>query len=83
MLEKAKTILGRLDMRSADGVADAWSHGQTSVSDDGGTADETTTDDSVTASPTHLYKCPSCDHVYVATDKHTCSTCDTDVDRVE
>ena len=82
MLEKVKIILGRLNTRTADGVADAWPRGRTLVSEDSGTTDETTTDGSDTVSPPHLYECRSCDRVYVATDKRTCSTCDIAVDRV-
>jgi hypothetical protein len=29
-----------------------------------------------------LYQCPSCETVFVAVDKQTCSTCETDVERV-
>lgn len=83
MLGKVKTILSRLNTSAADGVADAWPRCQTSVSEDGGTTDETATNGSDTASQPHLYKCPSCDQVYVATDKRTCFTCDIAVDRVE
>jgi|GEM_PF-6277366 len=82
MLGLAETIRRQLHT-SAAGVADAWPRGQTSVSEDGEIADETATDGSDTDSPPHLYNCPSCDRIYVATDKHTCSTCDTAVDRVE
>lgn len=34
------------------------------------------------ASRTSLFHCPDCETVYIATDKTTCSTCDTTVDRV-
>lgn len=83
MLGKVKTILSRLNTRSAAGAADTWPRGQTSVSEDGATTDGTATDGSDAASPPHLYECPSCDQVYVATDKRTCSTCDIAVDRIE
>lgn len=83
MLGKVKTIFNRLNGNSADAVTEARPNGQTSVSENGGTADETATDGFDAASPPHLYKCPSCDRVYVATDKRTCSTCDTAVDLVE
>jgi hypothetical protein len=83
MLRKVKTVLSRLKTRSADGVADAWPHGQPSVNGDGRAADGTTVDGTDAASPPHLYECPSCDQVYVAIDKSTCSTCETAVGRVE
>ncbi len=82
MIEIVNIILDRLNTRSADGVADAWPLGRTLVSEDGGTEDGTTTDGSDTVSPPHLYECRSCDRVYVATDKRTCSTCDIAVDHV-
>ncbi len=81
MIGKIKTLLGRLNTRSADGVANAWSHGRTLVSEDGEMADETTTGGSDTVSSPHLYECPSCNRVYVATDKRTCSSCDIALDR--
>jgi len=31
----------------------------------------------------NLYECPSCDAVYVAIDKETCSSCRTPVERIE
>lgn len=83
MLGKVKTVLRRLNAMSADGVADARPGGRTSVGERNGTAEEPTADDPASASRTDLYECPSCERVYVATDKHTCSSCHTDVDRVE
>lgn len=32
---------------------------------------------------TNLFQCPSCEAVFVATDKDTCSTCRTAVDQIE
>lgn len=31
----------------------------------------------------NLYECPSCDSVFVAIDKETCSSCRTPVERIE
>ena len=83
MLGKVRTIVRRLNATSADGGADAWPRDRTSVHEDGGTADETDSEGSDTASPPYLYECPSCDRVYVATGKQTCFTCDAAVERVE
>lgn len=83
MLGGVKTILGQLKARSTDGLADALPREEPSGGEDGGTTDKTATDGSETAVSPHLYNCHSCDRVYVATDKRTCSTCDTTVDRIE
>lgn len=83
MLGSIKTLLGRLHTGGADGGADGWPQAPTSVSEDGETPDAPDTDDSETTQSPHLYNCSSCDQVYVATDKRTCSTCDTVVDRLE
>lgn len=83
MLGIVKTIIDRLNVNSTGGVAAVWSHDRTSVSGDGGKADYTTRGGSTTASPPHLYTCPSCEDVFIATDKRTCSTCDVPVDRLE
>ncbi|MUV85181.1 hypothetical protein GJ631_00935 [Natronomonas sp. CBA1123] len=83
MLGKVKTILGRLQMGVADGVGNGWPQGHTSVSGHGGPPDDSTTEGSGVAQQPYLYSCSSCDQIYVATDKHTCSTCGTAVERVE
>lgn len=83
MLGSIKTILGRLHTGATDGVADGWPQGQSVVDDDGRTPEEPTTGDSEAAQSPHLYTCSSCDRIYVATDKRTCSTCKTAVDRIE
>lgn len=82
MVSKVKTILGRLHTRSAGGVAAAWPHGRRLISGVDGTAADATRDGPDTAAPPHLYECLSCERIYVATDKRTCSTCDIAVDRV-
>jgi hypothetical protein len=65
MSGNVKTLGGRLKTKYADGVADARLHDQALDSEDGETADETTTDGSDTASPPHLHEYSSCDHVYM------------------
>lgn len=79
MLARVRTVLDRLNARTPDGGP----RGLASVSGDDGAADDPATDDSDADTPPHLYECSSCDRVYVATDKRTCSTCDTAVGRVE
>jgi len=39
--------------------------------------------DAVEEPESNLYECPSCDAVYVAIDKETCSSCRTSVERIE
>jgi hypothetical protein len=82
MLGSIKTLLGRLHTSAADGGADGWPQAHPSVSEDGGTPEDPATDDTEAAQSPHLYNCSSCDRIYVATDKHTCSTCGTAVDRI-
>lgn len=83
MLGKVRTILGRLQTGAADGAADVWPQGYTSVSGHGRLPDDPATENSGVAQPPYLYNCSSCDQIYVATDKQTCSTCGTAVERVE
>ncbi|WP_178917874.1 hypothetical protein [Natronomonas gomsonensis] len=83
MLGSIKTLLGRLHTGAADGGADGWPQAHTPVSEDSGRPEDPATDDSAAAQSPHLYNCSSCDRIYVATDKRTCATCNTAVDRVE
>ncbi|AUG47333.1 hypothetical protein BVU17_07280 [Haloarcula taiwanensis] len=39
--------------------------------------------DSTGEPESNLYECPSCDSVFVAIDKETCSSCRTPVERIE
>jgi hypothetical protein len=58
--------------------------------EEAGTADESqeyegpdpTAQDAAEASRASLFQCPDCDLVFVATDEHTCSNCETDAEQV-
>jgi hypothetical protein len=58
--------------------------------EEAGTADESpeigepdpTAKDAAEASRASLFQCPDCDLVFVATDEHTCSNCETDAEQV-
>lgn len=78
-----RTILDQLNPMSADWSPDAWSTPQTVLRDDAATDDGHVKDGSVAKSPPHLYECPSCDRIYVASKRHTCSTCETAIVRVQ
>lgn len=81
MLGKVKTILSQLKTDSTTGFADAWPRAELKTGENGGTINDSM-DNSEPVVSTQLFRCPSCDRVYVATDKQTCSTCNADVERV-
>lgn len=83
MLGTVRTILNQLSSTSVVGNADAWPGRHTGVSEDNVTSDRHSIDGADGASSSNLYRCPSCERVYVAIEKDSCATCETAVTRVE
>lgn len=83
MLERVRTVVEQLRTRSTTEIDGAWPYAPPSPGDDGLTTEEATTGGPNGRSYAQLFRCPSCDRVYVATDKRTCSTCNTAVEDVE
>ena len=83
MLGKVRAIVSRLNPGSTGNATTNRPRGRPPASPDGVAMDGTTTAGTDSATPTTLYRCPSCEQVYLATDKQTCDTCDVAVDPLE
>lgn len=82
MLGSVAVMVSRLTATTAQEVAAVWPRGRSSAAEGGEVRGETTDGSAVDLSP-DLYQCGTCEQIYVAVDKETCRTCDTDVERVD
>lgn len=79
MLEGVKSALTRLRSHTSGGVTGVRGR---QGENDGAATEDSQTEQRADSSP-HLYECPSCDRVFIAREKQTCSTCETDVQRTD